>query len=194
MIVYGKYVQCVNLFCESGTAVVLNSVGEHPEFLESKFILIFTHSFTLVFCQPRSSRAVRRCTTLTQRTRESWASARATSSPWPIRSTRTGTRECWTASRDFSLSTTSRSLFRCHTNRNRARELRRRLTERRRKRRWKGRVELVEREESEAKGLSADYSFSPSAPASRPPTSTFCHLEFWRRWSHFKVQSRISAC
>lgn len=60
-----------------------------------------------------------------------------------------------------------------------------------------GRVELVEREESEAKGWSAKYSFS--TPASASPTSTFFflffffgHLEFCRRWSHFKVQTRIS--
>lgn len=64
--------------------------------------------------------------------------------------------------------------------------------ERRRKRREQ--VELVEREESKAKGWSAEHSFSPSAPTSPSETSTFCHLEFWRRRSHFKVQTRISTC
>lgn len=71
---------------------------------------------TPMFSQPQSSRAVRRCTTLSQKTRESWASTRAISSPWPIRLTRTGMRACWMASQDSSLSTTSRSLFRCPTN------------------------------------------------------------------------------
>lgn len=130
-------------------------------------------SLSLCYSQPQSSRAVRRCTTLIRRTRESWASARAISSPWPIRSTRTGTRECWTASRDSSLSTMSRSSFRCHTNTKRAREPRRKLMERRSRRRRREHVELVEREESEVKGWSAEYSFSASAPASTSQMSTF---------------------
>lgn len=45
--------QCDSLCCESGTAVVLHAVREHPEFLEFQFILIFTHLFTLgVFSAP----------------------------------------------------------------------------------------------------------------------------------------------
>lgn len=79
---------------------------------------IFPILSLLVYYQPWSSRAVRRCTTLSQKTRESWASARAISSLWLIRSTRTGTRECWTANQDSSLSIMSRSSFRCHTNTN----------------------------------------------------------------------------
>lgn len=40
--------------------------------------------------------------------RASWASARATSSPWPARSMRTGSRARCAASQDSSLATTSR--------------------------------------------------------------------------------------
>lgn len=82
-------------------------------FLPHPIILILS---LLVYYQPWSSRAVRHCTTLSQKTKESWASTRAISSLWPIRSTRIGTRECWTANQDSSLSIMSRSSFRCHTN------------------------------------------------------------------------------
>lgn len=53
--------------------------------------------------------------TLSQRTRASWVSRKVTSSPWPIRLTRTGMRACCTANQGFFRSTTWRSLSRCRT-------------------------------------------------------------------------------
>ncbi|CAN0320207.1 unnamed protein product, partial [Lampetra fluviatilis] len=66
---------------------------------------VSTHT---VYPPPQRGRAAGRCTTLTRRTRASWRSARATSSPSCRRWTTTGSRAPSTGARDSSRSTTSR--------------------------------------------------------------------------------------
>lgn len=99
--------------------------GNCPIFLSQNdsvcsFSLLASLYFLCLFLQ--LSHALKPCTTLSQRMRESWASTRAISSPWSIESMRTGSREAFAADQDTSPTTMLKWWCLCRTENSKARE------------------------------------------------------------------------